>query len=31
MKTDRVGTGSQGLDDLLGGGLERRAITQIYG
>ncbi|BBL69298.1 DNA repair and recombination protein RadB [Methanoculleus chikugoensis] len=31
MKTDRVGTGSQCLDDLLGGGLERRAITQIYG
>ena len=31
MKTDRVGTGSQGLDDLLGGGLERRAIPQIYG
>ncbi|MDN7012561.1 DNA repair and recombination protein RadB [Methanoculleus sp. FWC-SCC3] len=31
MKTDRVTTGSQGLDDLLGGGLERRAITQIYG
>ncbi|MDN5340702.1 MAG: repair protein RadB [Euryarchaeota archaeon] len=31
MKTDRVGTGSPALDDLLGGGLERRAITQIYG
>jgi len=31
MKPDRVGTGSQALDDLLGGGLERRTITQIYG
>jgi DNA repair protein RadB len=31
MKPDRVGTGNQALDDLLGGGLERRTITQIYG
>ncbi|MCM2464726.1 DNA repair and recombination protein RadB [Methanoculleus oceani] len=31
MKPDRVSTGSQALDDLLGGGLERRTITQIYG
>ncbi|MDD3932375.1 DNA repair and recombination protein RadB [Methanoculleus sp. UBA303] len=31
MKSDRVSTGSQALDDLLGGGLERRTITQIYG
>lgn len=31
MKPDRVSTGSPALDDLLGGGLERRAITQIYG
>jgi DNA repair protein RadB len=31
VKPDRVSTGSPALDDLLGGGLERRAITQIYG
>lgn len=31
MKPDRVSTGSQPLDDLLGGGLERRTVTQIYG
>ncbi|NQS78398.1 MAG: DNA repair and recombination protein RadB [Methanoculleus bourgensis] len=31
MRPDRVSTGSPALDDLLGGGLERRAITQIYG
>lgn len=31
MKPDRVSTGNQALDDLLGGGLERRTITQIYG
>ncbi|KAF5087138.1 DNA repair and recombination protein RadB [Methanoculleus horonobensis] len=31
MKTDRISTGSTAFDDLLGGGLERRAITQIYG
>ncbi|WP_292520336.1 DNA repair and recombination protein RadB [Methanoculleus sp.] len=31
MKSDRVSTGCRPLDDLLGGGLERRAITQIYG
>jgi DNA repair protein RadB len=29
--TNRVSTGSAALDDLLGGGLERKAITQIYG
>ena len=31
MKPERVSTGSLPLDDLLGGGLERRTITQIYG
>ena len=31
MKQDRVSTGCPPLDDLLGGGLERRAITQVYG
>lgn len=31
MKTDRVSTGTPALDEMLGGGLERRAITQIYG
>lgn len=31
MRPDRVSTGSRPLDDLLGGGLERRTITQIYG
>ncbi|MDV2480655.1 DNA repair and recombination protein RadB [Methanoculleus sp. Wushi-C6] len=31
MKQDRVSTGNPALDDLLGGGLERRTITQIYG
>jgi DNA repair protein RadB len=31
MKPDRVSTGNPALDDLLGGGLERRTITQIYG
>ena len=31
MKQDRVSTGCPPLDDLLGGGLERRAITQRYG
>jgi len=31
MKPDRVSTGSPALDDLLGGGLERRTVTQIYG
>jgi DNA repair protein RadB len=31
MMPDRVSTGCQALDDLLGGGLERRTITQIYG
>jgi len=28
---DRVSTGIPALDDLLGGGIERRAITQVYG
>ncbi len=27
----RITTGSRGLDDLLGGGLETQAITEIYG
>ncbi|MDK2973742.1 MAG: repair protein RadB [Methanofollis sp.] len=31
MKLSRLSTGSPPLDDLLGGGLERRTITQIYG
>ena len=31
MDSSRVSTGSPDLDELLGGGLERRAITQIYG
>jgi DNA repair protein RadB len=31
MRGDRLATGSPALDDLLGGGLERRTITQIYG
>lgn len=31
MKPDRVGTGNEALDDLLGGGLERRTVTQVYG
>jgi len=31
MRTDRLSTGSPDLDEMLGGGLERRVITQIYG
>lgn len=31
MSSDRVPTGEPALDDLLGGGLERRTITQLYG
>lgn len=31
MTTARLSTGVQALDDLLGGGLEPRVITQIYG
>jgi DNA repair protein RadB len=31
MKTDRRTTGIAALDELLGGGLETRIITQIYG
>ena len=31
MKTDRRTTGVAALDELLGGGLETRTITQIYG
>ena len=31
MEGDRVPTGIPALDSLLGGGLERRAITQLYG
>jgi DNA repair protein RadB len=31
MENDRVPTGIAALDLLLGGGLERRAITQLYG
>lgn len=31
MKTDRRSTGNTAFDDLLGGGLEIRTITQFYG
>ncbi len=31
MKQDKLSTGNSDLDALLGGGLERRVITQIYG
>jgi DNA repair protein RadB len=31
MEADRISTGIPALDALLGGGLERRAITQFYG
>jgi DNA repair protein RadB len=31
METTRVHTGSHDLDTLLGGGLERRVVTQFYG
>ncbi|TAJ45724.1 DNA repair and recombination protein RadB [Methanofollis fontis] len=31
MRLSRLSTGSAPLDDLLGGGLERRTITQVYG
>jgi DNA repair protein RadB len=31
MESSRVSTRSPDLDDLLGGGLEKRTITQIYG
>jgi len=31
MKTDRQSSGNAGLDRLLGGGLEFRTITQLYG
>ncbi|MDD1675104.1 MAG: AAA family ATPase, partial [Methanomicrobiales archaeon] len=31
IETSRVSTGCPPLDDLLGGGLERRTITQVYG
>ncbi len=31
MNQNRLSTGSRDLDELLGGGLERRAITQFYG
>jgi DNA repair protein RadB len=31
MNEDRTSTGSPALDDLLGGGLERRTITQMFG
>ena len=28
---ERISTGSKNLDDLFGGGIETRAITEIYG
>jgi DNA repair protein RadB len=31
MQSSRVSSGSPDLDDLLGGGLEKRTLTQIYG
>lgn len=31
MRNDRVSTGVPALDELLGGGLERGSITQLYG
>ena len=31
MKTDRRSSGNAALDRLLGGGLELRTLTQIYG
>ncbi|MFB6121764.1 MAG: DNA repair and recombination protein RadB [Halobacteriaceae archaeon] len=30
-RTDRLPTGADPIDDLLGGGLERGAVTQLYG
>ena len=30
-REDRLSTGSRNLDDLFGGGLEQRAVTEIYG
>jgi len=31
MDFSKIKTGCEGFDDLIGGGLERKAITQIYG
>ncbi len=31
MRGDRLSTGNQAFDDLLGGGLELKVITQLYG
>jgi DNA repair protein RadB len=31
MKDERLSTGEAAFDDLLGGGLEPRVITQFYG
>ena len=31
MKTDRRSSGNSAMDQLLGGGLEVRTITQFYG
>lgn len=30
-RKDRISTGSKSFDDLLGGGLETRAVTEVYG
>ena len=30
-KEERISTGSKNLDDLLEGGIETRAVTEIYG
>ena len=30
-REDRLSTGSRNLDDLFGGGIEQRAVTEIYG
>ncbi len=31
MNAERMRTGAEALDELLGGGLERRSLTQLYG
>src|SRR5262249_43425159 len=30
-KNDRISTGSRSFDDLLGGGIETKAVTEVYG
>ena len=31
IRTDRISTGSSSFDDLLGGGVETKAVTEVYG